>query len=260
MGFPSIGSKNKGRQSGKPERVTGEPFAAAEPGRGEVIIEESTLGKEWTVIKILAVSDQVDPRVYSLKLKERHADVDLVIACGDLPYRYQEFILTMLGKPLYFVHGNHDPLEELGEGEPRSQPFGAVNLHRRVVRTRGITLAGVEGSILYNGKTPYQYTQRRMWTHVFKLIPGLMINRLRTGRYLDVLVSHSPPEGVHEGKDWTHQGIRAFRWLIDVFQPALHLHGHIHVYHPGDPVRTRVGRTLVVNAYRSTTVSLPAGS
>jgi Icc-related predicted phosphoesterase len=212
------------------------------------------------VTKILAVSDQVDPRIYSLNLKKRHPDVDLAVACGDLPYRYQEFILTILEKPLYFVHGNHDPLEEVGEGEPRSQPFGAVNLHRRVVRRAGISLAGVEGSILYNRKTPYQYTQRRMWSHVLALVPGLLFNRLRTGRFLDVLVTHAPPKGIHEGKDWTHQGIRAFRWLIDVFQPAVHLHGHIHVYHPADPVRTRVGKTLVVNAYRSTVVELPVGS
>lgn len=208
--------------------------------------------------KILAVSDQVDPRIYSFNLKLRHSDIDLVISCGDLPYRYQEFIITVLGKPLFFVHGNHDPAEEIGEGEPRSQPFGAVNLHRRVVRSGGMALAGVEGSILYNGKTPYQYTQRQMWRHVLRLVPGMLINRVRTGRYLDVLATHAPPEGIHEGEDYTHQGIRAFRWLIDVFQPAVHLHGHIHVYHPGDPIRTRVGKTEVVNAFRSITVEIPA--
>jgi hypothetical protein len=29
----------------------------------------------------------------------------------------------------------------------------------------------------------------------------------------------------------------------------VHLHGHIHVYHPAQPRETLVGRTRVINAY-----------
>ncbi|MDZ7845008.1 MAG: metallophosphoesterase [Anaerolineales bacterium] len=212
--------------------------------------------------KILAVSDQIDPRIYSPNLKTRFADVDVVVACGDLPYLYQEYIITLLGKPLYFVHGNHDPLLEVNEGEARSEPFGAINLHRRIIRRDGLLLAGVEGSILYNKKTTYQYSQRKMWRHVFRLVPGMLINKLTSGRYLDVFVTHAPPRGIHEGEDWTHQGINAFRWLINVFQPAVHLHGHIHVYRPDARIETRVGKTLVINAFRYQValVDPPAGS
>jgi Icc-related predicted phosphoesterase len=114
-----------------------------------------------------------------------------------------------------------------------------------------LLLAGVEGSILYNQKTPYQYSQRRMWSHVLALVPGLIFNKLRFGRFLDIFVTHAPMKGVHEGSDWTHQGIQAFKWLVRSFQPAYHFHGHIHYYHPADTVETWVGATLVVNTYRS---------
>lgn len=208
-------------------------------------------------MKILSVSDQVDPRVYNDSLKERYGDVDFVISCGDLSYMYLEFIISVLNRPLYFVHGNHDPSQELNLGEPRSYPLGAENLHRRIIRKHGLLLAGVEGSIQYNRRTPYQYTQRTMWTHVLALVPGLFFNKLRYGRFLDIFVTHAPSRGVLEGEDWTHQGINAFGWLVNTFQPAYHFHGHIHYYRPDAVTEMRVGKTLVVNTYRSRVTEIP---
>jgi Icc-related predicted phosphoesterase len=202
-------------------------------------------------MKILLVSDQIDPRIYSESLKERCGDVEFIISCGDLSYLYLEFIITTLNRPLYFVHGNHDPLKEISQDEPRSYPLGGENLHRRIIRKHGLLLAGVEGSILYNRRTSYQYSQLAMWDHVLRLVPGMLYNKLRYGRFLDFFVTHAPPKGVHEGGDLTHRGIRAFRWLIDTFKPAYHIHGHIHRYLPDQPKETRVGGTLVINAFGS---------
>ena len=203
------------------------------------------------MIKILSISDEIDPLIYSNNLKERHGDVEFVISCGDLSYMYLEYIITILNCPLYFVHGNHDPEQELNMGEPRAHPFGAQNLHRRILRNQGILMAGVEGCIRYNWRTPYQYTQGMMWNHVLRLVPGLLINKLIHGRYLDIFVTHAPPTGVHEGSDWTHQGIKAFRWLVNTFQPVYHFHGHIHYYRPDEVKESWVGKTKVINTYRS---------
>ena len=203
------------------------------------------------MIKILSISDQIDPLIYSNNLKERYGDVEFVISCGDLSYMYLEYIITILNCPLYFVHGNHDPEQELNMGEPRAYPFGAQNLHRRILRNQGILMAGVEGCIRYNSRTPYQYTQGMMWNHVLKLVPGLLINKLIYGRYLDIFVTHAPPTGVHEGSDWAHQGIKAFRWLVNTFQPAYHFHGHIHYYRPDEVKESWVGKTKIINTYRS---------
>ena len=202
-------------------------------------------------MKILSVSDQIDPRIYSDKLKERHNDVAFVLSCGDLPYEYLEFIMSGLNQPLYFVHGNHDRSKYVEQDGSKIYPMGADNLHGRVCQEQGILLAGVDGSIKYNRKTKYQYTQVGMWSHVLGLVPGLLYNKFVYGRFLDIFVTHAPPRGVHEGVDWTHQGIKAFRWLIDTFQPAYHFHGHIHIYRPDTVTETRIGNTLVINTFQS---------
>jgi len=202
-------------------------------------------------MKILSVSDEIDPRIYSDSLAERYGEVDFVLSCGDLSYLYLEYILTVLNRPLYFVHGNHDPLEEINLGEARSCPLGGENLHCRIVRKHGLLLAGVEGSIQYNRKTPYQYTQSNLWTYVLSLVPGLFYNKLRFGRYLDIFVTHAPPRGIHDQDDWTHQGIHAFLWLIKTFQPRFHFHGHIHHYRPDDVTESRLGETMIINTFRS---------
>lgn len=207
--------------------------------------------------KILTVSDEIDPLVYSPAIKERYADVDLVISCGDLSYLYLEYIISTLNKDLYFVHGNHDPDQEMTEGEPRSYPLGGRNLHGRSLKHQGLLLAGIEGSIQYNKEGSYQYTQADFWGLVLSLIPQLLINKLIRGRFLDIFVSHSPPAGVHDRSDFAHQGIKAFRWLINTFQPAYHIHGHIHLYRPNEVWDSTVGGTRVINAYKSRLIEFP---
>jgi Icc-related predicted phosphoesterase len=69
------------------------------------------------------------------------------------------------------------------------------------------------------------------------------------GRYLDLFVSHAPAWGIHDGPDFPHVGIKAFRWLIQTFKPQFHLHGHIHVYNPATVTETKLGNTTVLNTY-----------
>ena len=81
-------------------------------------------------MKILFVSDKVVERLYSSKIKENHNDIDLIVGCGDLPYYYLEFMVSMLDVPLVYVHGNHDPEKEyLCDGSAITGPGGGINLH-----------------------------------------------------------------------------------------------------------------------------------
>ena len=210
------------------------------------------------MIKLLTVSDKIVPLIHSSRIRERFGDIDLILSCGDLPYTYLEYIITLLDKPLYYVRGNHDQDLDPQTINPPSSPLGGFDLHRSNRFQNGLLLAGVEGSIRYNQKTRFQYTQREMWSHVLSLVPGLFLNRFRQGRFLDIFVTHAPPRGIHEGKDWAHQGIRAFRWLLDVFQPRYHFHGHVHYYHPDTNTETRLGKTTVINTYRYRVIELPA--
>jgi Icc-related predicted phosphoesterase len=182
-------------------------------------------------------------------VRDRFQDVDLVISCGDLPYYYLESVSNTLRKQLFFVRGNHDPIEEYHSGGVRTFPAGCTDLHQRIVRWKDVIMAGIEGSIKYNNRGQHQYTQTEMWGHVISLVPGLLFNKVRHGRYLDIFVTHAPPWGIHDKDDLTHQGIKAFCWLINNFQPKYHLHGHIHVYHDETQTVTQLNQTQVINSY-----------
>jgi Icc-related predicted phosphoesterase len=199
-------------------------------------------------MKILSISDKIVQFIYSPAVQVRFSDVDFILGCGDLPYYYLEYVLNALDKPLFFVRGNHDQVVEYGSGGKRNGPRGGVDLHGMVYVHEGLILAGVEGSLRYR-YGDYQYTQAQMWQYVLRLAPKLLWNRIKYGRYLDIFISHAPPAGIHDEEDLPHQGIFAFRWLIETFQPAYHFHGHIHIYKPGVGVKTRIGKTWVINTY-----------
>jgi hypothetical protein len=200
-------------------------------------------------LKILAVSDVELGLIYNSSLASRFPDTNLVIGCGDLPYYYLEFMISILDVPLYYVHGNHATEIESSPEGLQSAPWGGNNLHMRCVRDpSGILLAGIEGSLLYN-YGPRQYSQADMWSKVFLMTPALFLNKLRYGRYLDIFVSHASPWKIHDQDDRPHQGIKAFRWFDRVFAPAFHLHGHIHVYRRDTVTETRLNQTCVINTY-----------
>jgi uncharacterized protein len=200
-------------------------------------------------MKILTLSDVVDDRVYSPSIRDRFGDVDLILSCGDLPFEYLEFIVTMLGKPLFYVLGNHaQSLISSRDGSVKTEPEGCINLHGRVVTYKGLRLAGLEGSMRYR-PGPHQFTQFQMHLLAAKMAPRLLPHRWRTGRGLDILITHAAPQGIHDADDLCHQGFGAFLWMMDAFRPSYLIHGHIHLYRQDAPRVTRYGDTLVVNTF-----------
>jgi Icc-related predicted phosphoesterase len=210
-------------------------------------------------MKILSISDVELNQLYSPQIVERFSQADIIVSCGDLPFYYLEYIVSMLNKPLYFVRGNHAPAIEYGPSWEKQFPLGGTNMHRKVASTKeGLLLAGIEGCLRYN-TGPHQYTQNEMWLNVFRLVPELFFNRLRFGRYLDLFITHAPPWKIHDADDRPHQGIKAFRWLDNVFQPTYHIHGHVHLYRQ-DAIRlTFLGKTNILNTfgYRITDIKMP---
>ena len=106
-------------------------------------------------MKILCLSDQIDPLIYSVNIKERYQDVDLVISAGDLPMEYLEFIVSSLNKPLFFVFGNHNlnalpyyhknlranvSLQSIAE--KRTEGYGSTYLGFTTRREGGLLFAG----------------------------------------------------------------------------------------------------------------------
>jgi Icc-related predicted phosphoesterase len=117
-----------------------------------------------------------------------------------------------------------------------------------VVHEQGLLIGGFDGSLRYN-KGSYQYTEAGMRAQIARMVPHLLMNRLRYGRYLDILVTHAPPRHIHDQEDRAHWGFEAFRWFLQTFRPRYHLHGHIHLYDKRTITRTQFHETEVLNAY-----------
>jgi Icc-related predicted phosphoesterase len=199
-------------------------------------------------MQFLTVSDEIVPAVYSLNIRERFAGVQCVLACGDLPYYYLEFIITTLAVPCYYVFGNHDRPEQTGAGEEVHAPRGCISLEGRSIYHDGILLAGMGGSIRYNSEAGPQYSEFEQQVRLMSLVPQLLFNRLRYGRYLDIFLTHSPPHGIHNGPDRPHQGFHGFLTFMRMFRPRYLIHGHIHKsYGFSQTTETRYFDTLVIN-------------
>ena len=92
-----------------------------------------------------------------------------------------------------------------------------------------------------------------------RLAPRLLFNRLRYGRFLDILLTHAPPRGIHDGQDRCHWGFRSFLWFMRVFRPRYLVHGHTHLYSPDAVRATRYAETTVLNAYDHVVLDVEAG-
>jgi len=88
-----------------------------------------------------------------------------------------------------------------------------------------------------------------MHWNIGRLIPRLISNRIRYGRWLDVLVTHSPPFGIHDKPDPAHRGFRSFLPFMRYFKPRYLLHGHIHLYRQNQVTQTTYHQTKVINVY-----------
>lgn len=208
-----------------------------------------------STLRILAVADHVEPQLYSTTLADWLSPVNLLISCGDLPPYYLDFLMTNLGAPLVHVLGNHCSAQHNAQKQcdPEAYP-GASNLNRRVQAIRvgdkmpRLLVAGLEGSPWYNNG-PHQYTESQVALNLASIAPRLLLNKLLTGRYLDILIAHTPPRGIHDNPDKPHLGFTSLLPFLDRFKPALLLHGHTHHYDPALPARTRYKQTEVINAY-----------
>lgn len=199
-------------------------------------------------MKILVVSDEVVERLYSLCGSGHFKDVELILGCGDLPYPYLENLLTMLNLPLFYVPGNHDPIYNPENSLARVE--GGSNLDLKLTRFKTFLIGGFGGSVRYRPDGTNQHSQMDAYFRAFRMLPRLWLNRSKYGRYLDILITHSPPFGIHDDDTQAHQGLRAINWLLRVAKPRYHFHGHTHFQRGNlSPSETTHGLTKIVNVF-----------
>lgn len=188
-------------------------------------------------MKILALSDEIVPFIYSPVVRERFGDVGLIIGCGDLPADYLEYVVTQLNVPLVYVPGNHDPDEYV--------VHGGQSVDGRWTKMDGVSIAGLGGSQRYKPVGAHQYTEDEMFARAARLV---LTSRM-AGRRIDVFVSHASPLGVHDGPDHVHAGFKAFHTFLRAGKPRLMLHGHTHVQRNLETTVTKLYSTQVINVF-----------
>jgi Icc-related predicted phosphoesterase len=172
----------------------------------------------------------------------------MILGCGDLPYPYLENLISFLNVPLFYVPGNHDSAYDPQD----SQTFvhGGSNLDLKLIRHKKFLIGGLGGSIRYRPDGTNQYTQTESYFRAFRLLPRLVLNRMNYGRALDILVTHSPPHGIHDEETQAHQGLTAINWLIRIAKPRYHFHGHTHFQRRNlSPSETAIGQTRIINIF-----------
>jgi Icc-related predicted phosphoesterase len=199
-------------------------------------------------MKILAVSDEVVERLYSLCDNGHFSDIELIVGCGDLPYQYLENIVTLLNVPLVYVPGNHDPT--YNESNHLTYAQGGSNVDLKLERVKTFLIGGLGGSVQYRPDGTNQYTQAEAYRRAFRLLPRLWLNRINYGRMLDILITHSPPHGIHDEDTQAHTGLKAINWLIRIAKPRYHFHGHTHFYRRNlELSESTLRETKVINVF-----------
>jgi Icc-related predicted phosphoesterase len=188
--------------------------------------------------------------IYSERIRQSYGDVDLVVGCGDLPYYYGEYVVSMLDKPTLYVKGNHDVgMQHTFDGRRLTGAEGADLIEDRMVRVNGLLFLGLGGSMRYKPGVAQQYTEGEMRARLWGLLPALLFNRLRYGRFVDVVVTHSPPYHIHDRTDLPHTGFKTFLGLMRRFKPRYLLHGHAHIWRNNEVSETLYESTTVLNVY-----------
>lgn len=193
-------------------------------------------------MKIMVMSDVESTYIWDHYQPGMFNGIDLILSAGDLNPKYLSFIETFANVPLLYVHGNHD---EKYQFEP---PEGCCCVDDSLMIINGVRILGLGGCMRYR-QGAHQYTEEQMRWRIRKLA-----FKLRRAGGFDILLTHAPMRGFHDGEDICHIGFEAFQPLLEKYQPKYFIHGHIHMnYGMKTPRLSMKNDTVVVNAFRTYT-------
>jgi Icc-related predicted phosphoesterase len=159
-------------------------------------------------MKILAIADRPPKKPIAELVALGHPD--LIVTLGDLDLFSLRGLGTITDIPKIGVYGNHCSGNYFDE-------LGIENMHLHTKEIAGILFGGFEGSIRYKAGDAPMYTEEEA-TIMLKDFP-----------YVDVLLCHSPPRGIHDEDDPAHRGFEALRTYVETKRPKYLLHGHTYV-------------------------------
>ena len=189
-------------------------------------------------IRLLAVSDEIDPSLWGHLDREALASLDLLVSTGDLPPDYLSYLEGSLRVPFVFVMGNHDLDDAWAREAGRLLPWRKSGAH--LTEAAGVAIALLD----WPGGDKIR-TRSQDWI-AWRQVLGLWLAVRIGARRPEIVVSHVAPDQVLDPRDVYHRSFAAYRWLARRLRPALWLHGHTTPASVPERV-THLGPTTSVN-------------
>ncbi|MGD0248319.1 MAG: metallophosphoesterase [Candidatus Limnocylindrales bacterium] len=203
-------------------------------------------GRDGAPIRLLAVSDVLEPTLIDPRNRTAVSPVDLIVGCGDLDCDDLAFICDGFNAPIVYVHGNHDTDARWKE----CTSFCPEAIHSTAILRRiGLSIAGLTWPG-HRGKGGNR-SEQVAWRQALRLATR------RLGRLEPMIVlSHVPPLGAGDvPTDAYHRGFKGYRWLLERLEPTLWLHGHTPLA-ATDEWKVQVGATTIVNVTGAVVIDL----
>ena len=197
-------------------------------------------------MRVLVLADVECKALWDFYRREELEGVELILSCGDLNAEYLSFLATMASVPVLYVHGNHDEKYKV------RGPEGCFCNDDTFYNYKGLRILGLGGSMRYKDDD-WQFTESEMCARVKK-----MRFPIWRSKGFDILLTHAPAKGLHDGEDLPHFGFQVFNDLMDKYQPGFFIHGHVHMNYGRDHVREdERGKTRVINAFERYIFEIP---
>jgi hypothetical protein len=207
--------------------------------------------RDGAPIRLLAVSDAVDPALDHEINRAALGRLDGIVGCGDLEPAYLGFLADAFNVPVAYVRGNHDRgghWKTTARDAPGHLPSG------RLAAIGGLTVAPFEWPGMQSEHALRD--EGRAWWDVWRAVRQLALRHLRRRVEPVLVLSHAPPRGVGDrDADRYHLGYAAYRWLLERLRPPLWLHGHVTPATVRD-WREAFGPTTVANVTGAVVVEL----
>lgn len=194
------------------------------------------------MVKILAISDTHGDSdlVKKLAMRAEKENVDLIVHCGDLTgWNEEAEIIAPLkktGKKILIIPGNH---ETSAITSYLAKKYDVIHLHGSFHKHEDIAFFGVGGSTDFTAFLEPQ-TEGELFEKLQKAHEEIKDIKKK------IMITHMHPYG-EQSKILGFSASRAINKAIEKFEPAFHLHGHIHETFG---FKEKIGSTTVINVGR----------
>jgi predicted phosphodiesterase len=199
-------------------------------------------------IRLLAVSDVLDPTLVEQRNRKAMGPIDLILGCGDLDCADLSFVADGFDAPLVYIHGNHDSEVRWAACKLTCpEALRSTAIHREAgLSIAGLTWPGARG-------LRAERSERKAWSQALRLATRHLGHEEPV-----IVISHVPPYGAGDipGNGY-HRGFRGYLWLMRRLAPPLWIHGHTPLAAASDWHISR-GPTTLINATGAVVIELYA--